>query len=217
MEIAENLFVKSLDKLEEHLRDNFKLLSADIKMLSSSGLQQDTSAERSDLVQLLQYHDVIGQKIQHVKKINGIFDEEISNMHLEKGLNNVIPDLLLLMIKLTRFAKDEYTKVVARIRLNLSKLELNGGWNEVSFKLFYEEILFLHYKMEFFYEQVKEQFKSTGTDEAIIQQKLKMVYQSFSMDSEREIYRTVMGNHSDFPKEEAREEGHQESGHVDLF
>ena len=218
MEIAENLFLGSLDKLEKYLKDDFKLLSTNIKKAAATGLMQNTSAERSDLIQLLQYQDVIGQKIQHLKKINTVFDEEIRNLHLEKVQNDIIPDLLLLMVKLTHLIKDEYTKVVVRIRCNYNKLEVKSLLIEEDFKPFYEEILVLLHMMEFFYKQVKEQYiDSTDAEIECIHQKLQAVHQSFSMVSERKIFKSVMHNRISTMEDKAEEENSIEPGHVDLF
>lgn len=218
MEIAENLFLESLDKLEKYLKDDFKLLSTDIKKLTAAGLLQSTSVERSDLIQLLQYQDVIGQKIQHLKKINTVFDEEIRNLHLEKVTNDIIPDLLLLMVKLIQLVKGEYTKVVVRIRYNFNKLDVKSLWIEENFKPFYEEILVLLHMMKFFNTLIKELYiNSTDAEIENIHQKLQAVHQSFSMDSEREIFKTVMHNRISTMEDQAEEENSVEPGHVDLF
>ena len=218
MEIAENLFLGSLDKLEKYLKDDFKLLSTNIKKATAPGLMQSTSPERSDLIQLLQYQDVIGQKIQHLKKINTVFDEEIKNLHLEKVQNDIIPDLLLLMVKLTRLVKDEYTKVVIRIRCNFNKLEIKNSWMEENFRPFYEEILVLLHMMEFFNKQVKEQYiDSTEAEIESFHQKLQAVHQSFSMNSERKIFKSVMHNRISTMEHQAEEENSVEPGDVDLF
>lgn len=217
MKITENLFFNSFEKQEKYLQEDFKVLTSDIQILSARSTANNGMPSVRELIGLLQYQDVIGQKIQHIQKINGIFEEETRQLNAGECADSIVPDLLLLMMKLNRLAMDEYNQVVRQIRAVFQQLNVQNLWNEENYLLFYEENLFLRHKLKFFYKQMKKQLAGSAENPETIRQKFQKVYQSFSMESERRIYRSVIRNRSSLSSETSREGASIEPGHIDLF
>lgn len=234
MGTTENLYLNSLKTLEKYLQDDFRVLASDIQILSATKATNNTSHAVRQLIGLLQYQDVIGQKIQHIQKINELLEEEILQLNARGSIGksisdllvligkvncfgSIIPDLLLLMMKLSRLALDEYTQVVKEIRAVLQQLNFHNCWNEENYLLFYEENLFLQYKLNFLYKKLKNPPARHTEDAVIIREKFQKVYQSFSMESERRIYRAVIRYRPSLPPGPRQEEDSIEPGHIDLF
>lgn len=216
MELSENLFIHSLEKLEKLLAEDFLLLSSEIKKISDDARKENKS-NYSNLIQVLQYHDLIRQKIQHVQQLNLLLNEEMKEAGVEMNCRSITPELFVLMIELLRFSQQEYTKVVARVEFHLSKLTPPNSWNEHNIKMFYEEILALIYKMEMLYIKIGEKEKRNHLELINAQEKMRKVYQSFSMESERQIYKSIMGDNPHFKDFQKMQEGEDSIGHIDLF
>jgi hypothetical protein len=216
MKLAENLFTYALEELEMLLAEDFHLLSSEIKNIPESK-RQDYASDYSNLIQLLQYHDLIRQKVQHVQQLNLLFDEEVKDTLGMLDYASVAPDLFVLMIELLRFSKQEYAKVITKVKSHLSKLEQGIYWDEKNFNLFYENILALIYKMEKLYIKIGQQQQRNHLQLINAQEKMQKVYQTFSMESERDIFWSVMksGPHEEYMQKLDSDEG--TAGHIDLF
>lgn len=189
MEFAKEEFVEKTSRLEGLLERDFGTLSA---ALRKSAAFKPISRGSQRLVEQLQYHDIIRQKIQHVGQFGELLEEEFARHRagLPDAEIGVLPGLLELSMALLQFARLEYDEIREEIQMQL--LALASG-NQLAGEAIYQQ----------FQQEIQELIKCLGRLYLLIEangseasgelpaEKLKKICQSFSMQSEREIFRSL--------------------------
>ena len=216
MKLTEERFTQSLEKLEKWLAEDFQVLFSLIKKIPVE-TKKESPAECNQLVELLQYHDLLRQKIQHVQEINFLLHEEEEKAVKEPDYEKVFLAFFRLMSGLLRFSSQEYAKMVGQLRDCLDKLQLTGEWQEDKFNCFCKESLILIEQTENFCVKAGALQQAPPLKLAAAQEKMQKILKSFSMESERRIYRNVMKDYLQFTETQYLEKDEDSSGEVDLF
>ena len=127
MKFAKQDFIQRVGRLEKLLEDDFRALAVAVR---HSGLNRDTpSLHRQKLIEQLQYHDIIRQKIQHVGEFADVLEMEFSQYGTVDGGGEVciLPGLLELSMALLQFARLEYDEVREEIHEQLVAMSLSSG------------------------------------------------------------------------------------------
>lgn len=221
MELVEDLFTQSLKDLEKWLMKDFQMLSSFIKNYPADK-KKENPAVHHQLIELLQYHDLIRQKIQHVQKLNELFEEELKAAGREAGYKKITPELFMLMIELLRFSGKEYAKVANQLSRSFKELKLSREWEDKYFRFFYSQAMELILKMEDVYMEIGQHQQRFHFELMAAQEKMQKIYQSFSMETERQIYKNIMKDHPHFREFRQPDVGPAEkeediTGEIDLF
>lgn len=212
MEFSKSEFTEKVGRLEGLLERDFSALSG---ALRKSRGTEPVSRSNQRLIEQLQYHDIIRQKIQHVGQFGTLLEEEFSccNSGRPQAEGMVLPGLLELSMALLQFARLEYDEIREEIQLQLLGLSVGlQPANEAIYLQFQQEIQELIKGLGRMYLLVEP--NATEKEAELSAEKLKKICQSFSMQSEREIFRSLFDD--DFMKDFQAESG-EDSSSIELF
>lgn len=212
MEFSKSEFTEKVGRLEGLLERDFSALSG---ALRKSRETEPVCRSNQRLVEQLQYHDIIRQKIQHVGQFGTLLEEEFAccNSGRPQAEGMVLPGLLELSMALLQFARLEYDEIREEIQLQLMGLSVGlQPANEAIYLQFQQEIQELIKALGRMYLLVEP--NTTEKEAELSAEKLKKICQSFSMQSEREIFRSLFDD--DFMKDFQAESGEGTSS-IELF
>ncbi|EMR03977.1 hypothetical protein [Cesiribacter andamanensis] len=212
MEFTKEEFMGKVGRLEALLERDFSTLSGSLRKTHASA---PISHSKQRLIEQLQYHDIIRQKIQHVGQFGPLLEEEFAGFTAGRPTTTaaVLPGLLELSMALLQFARLEYDEIREEIQLQL--LALPSSPNPAGEAVYRQ-----------FQQEVQELIKSLGrlylltdpsgpeADGELSSEKLRKICQSFSMQSEREIFRSLF--EEDLTPELPAEKG-EDSTNIELF
>lgn len=187
MKFKKQEFIQKIARLEKLMENDFGVL---IKCIRNGESQTTSMEQRQKLIEQLQYHDIIRQKIQHVGEFAEVMETEASRLADENGQEpSLLPGLLELSMAMLQFAGLEYEEIRDEIMLELQLLELVHNCQNESYEQFRLEIGELIKCLGRIYLLVD------GTEDLqnfkLSAEKLKAVCKSFSMETEREIFRSL--------------------------
>lgn len=211
MQFAKEEFIGKVSRLENLLERDFSTLSATLRK-SSTSLSGGRGSQR--LVEQLQYHDIIRQKIQHVGQFGDLLEEEFaSHPPKSEGETSVLPGLLELSMALLQFARLEYDEIREEIHMQLMALTHTAhAGSEPVYTQFQLEIQELIKSLGRLYLLIEAKETEAGTE--LSSAKLRKICQSFSMQSEREIFRSLF---NDDPMKEYLTEPEADNNTIELF
>lgn len=187
MKFKKQDYTQKVAKLEKLLEHDFGILTQCIR---GGGNQITNLAQRQKLIEQLQYHDIIRQKIQHVGEFAEVMEVEASKITASAQEVSLLPGMLELAMAMLQFAGLEYEEIREEIILQLQELG-NSDQREI-YEQFRLEMGELIKSLSTIYLLVD------GTEDLqnlkISAEKLKEVCKSFSMETEREIFRTLFND-----------------------
>ncbi len=198
-------FVKQLSNLEGLLAEDFRGLSEELHRMENGPEGKNIQFR---LVEQLQYHDIIRQKIEHVRELMEELAAESEDDKSAEACFTSDPQLIELSVGLLRYTQMEYQRVTALTQqLIFSSGEASPGIIRRS--LFDGEIQRIIKSLENLYLEAGENNESGGEGNS---ERLQKLLKSFSMKSEREVFSVLF-------EEENAEENDDDAyeGQVELF
>lgn len=181
MEEPKNSYSARLRQLEELLAEEFGLYAS---LLRQGGTDlQDMQQHRNRLVEQLQYHDIIRQKIEHVREFQEIWEQgESCGAEMEESN---LPSLFELSLALLRYTWLEYTEVREQTR---RLLENSSTFPEIlqqesSFELAIQELIS---KLEQDYLELENRDENVPV--SLSPERIRQLRNTFSMKSERDVF-----------------------------
>lgn len=190
IKFAKKEFTDRVSRLEKLLEEDFGVMATAVR--AGAKVQVDVRHSQK-LVEQLQYHDIIRQKIQHVGQFADVLEAEFSQHGLEGGVC-VLPGLLELSMALLQFARLEYDEVRQEIQVQLIALSLKSLQEEEKYNCFQREMQEMIKSIGRMYLQIETSNQQEGEQE-LSSEKLRKICQSFSMQTEREIFRSLFDDH----------------------
>lgn len=200
--------IEHLKLLEQLLKKDFSLLAEALrkKPAAAAGEKQFRLAEQ------LQYHDIIRQKIEHVRHF---MEEQNSELLQEKreADTQLSIELIELSLAILRYTQAEYQEVQQKTQHLISPSEedqqpaLNG--------LFEPELLGLIKKLETLYLQMDDE-EDQAAEGGKRSERFRRIWESFSMESEREVF-AMLFEEQESEKTDSEEENESPEGQVELF
>jgi hypothetical protein len=210
MKFARQEFTQRVDRLEKLLEQDFGTLAGAVR---KGGNHYPDAHHRQKLVEQLQYHDIIRQKIQHVGQFAEVLELEFSQYGLQQGEVCVLPGLLELSMALLQFARLEYDEVRQEIKIQLLALSLGCYQHEEQYEQFQQEMQDMVRSLGRMYLLIESPEESS--DAELGAEKLRKICQSFSMQTEREIFRSLF-NEEILPQDLHAHEG-ESTDNIELF
>lgn len=197
-------FISRLEQMEKLLKDDFKVISERLNTTDAILIKKEIKFK---LVEQLQYHDIIRQKIEHVRA----FMENIRGAEKGKKSQEILTaDFLKMCLSLLQHTYLEYKEVIIQTHQLLKE----------SGKVKCEEELSSAFELEInqIIKDLKTQYLETDheDDESIVRKnraKYKGLWDSFSMQSERNVFSMLFKE--DTP--ESEDNGESSEGQVELF
>lgn len=212
MKFAKQEFTQRVGRLEKLLEEDFGALAVAVR---KGGMNRNTDVfHRQKLIEQLQYHDIIRQKIQHVGEFADVLESEFSQ-YGEQTTSEVcvLPGLLELSMALLQFARLEYDEVREEIQVQLMALSLASLHIQENYEQFQREIQDMIKCLGRMYLQIESPDELQDAD--ISAEKLRKICQSFSMQTEREIFRSLF-NQQVLPEDLHRQED-EANDTIELF
>ncbi|AHM60153.1 hypothetical protein D770_09480 [Flammeovirgaceae bacterium 311] len=191
IKFAKKEFTERVGRLEKLLEEDFGVMATAVR--AGANGQRDVRHSQK-LVEQLQYHDIIRQKIQHVGQFADVLEVEFSQHGLEEGGVCVLPGLLELSMALLQFARLEYDEVRQEIQVQLIALSLKSLQQEEKYNCFQKEMQEMIKSIGRMYLQI-ETTNQQDAEQELSSEKLRKICQSFSMQTEREIFRSLFDEH----------------------
>lgn len=208
MEYDKTKVCKKLKKLEELLEADFSLLTATLKKLAATA---PANPLQHTLVGQLQCHDIIRQKIQHVGQFQDLLEGEISQLERGQGKSEeVVSGILELSMAMLQYACMEYEDVREEISASLLKLEKESFMKADYFEEYQQKSNELVRDFKLLYLETNAAEHELSEEEK--KQKLSLLYQSFSMQSERAVFQSLFDGDL-FSEKDADDK----QGQVELF
>lgn len=211
MNFARQEFTQRVDRLERLLKEDFGALAVAVRKGGSKPYPD--IHHRQKLVEQLQYHDIIRQKIQHVGQFADVLELEFLHYGVVEGEGCVLPGLLELSMALLQFARLEYDEVREEIKLQLLALSLDNCQLEEAYLHFQQEMQEMMKYLGRMYLLIESPNDETDTE--LSAEKLRKICQSFSMQTEREIFRSLF-NEEVLPQDLKAYEGEFDDN-IELF
>lgn len=208
IKFAKKEFTERVGRLEKLLEEDFGVLATAVR---SGAASQANVRNSQKLVEQLQYHDIIRQKIQHVGQFADILELEYAQLG-EDGDVCVLPGLLELSMALLQFARLEYDEVRQEIKVQLIALSLKNHHQEEKYDSFQQEIQEMIKCIGRMYLQIESPDQQ---ETELSAEKLRKICQSFSMQTEREIFRSLFDDEL-LPEDLKASEG-ESSDNIELF
>ncbi|WP_224995845.1 hypothetical protein [Cesiribacter sp. SM1] len=186
IKFAKKEFTERVVRLEKLLEEDFSALATAVR--NKPAVQLD-GRHSQKIVEQLQYHDIIRQKIQHVGEFAEVLETEFA-LYGEEGDVCVLPGLLELSMALLQFARLEYDEVRQEIQVQLIALSLKNIQHEENYNSFQSEIQEMIKSIGRMYLQIESPNQPCDEQE-LSAEKLRKICQSFSMQTEREIFRSL--------------------------
>ena len=187
MEFAKKEFIQKIEKLDHLLKEDFGVFASSVR---KEGKGNDRARHKQKLVEQLQYHDIIRQKMQHVGGFADVLELEFLQYKREKTGAETLSGLLELSMALLQFAGLEYKEVRQEIIVQFEELHLSEAWLDGQYALFQQEMKELVDYLECMYLELVSADKLGGGKPNL--EKLRKICQSFSMQSEREVLRSLL-------------------------
>lgn len=210
MKFVKEEFTQRVSRLEKLLEDDFGALAVAVRKSSNA---DSLAGHKRKLVEQLQYHDIIRQKIQHVGQFADVLELEFSEYGGQAGETFILPSLLELSMALLQFARLEYDEVREEIKVQLLALSLLSCHVENKYDLFQQEMQEMIKVLGKLYLLIES--PDDLQDAEISSEKLRNICQSFSMQTEREIFRSLF-NEEILPQDLHAQEG-EASDSIELF
>lgn len=201
MRFSLHTLVLKFRELEAVLADDFQFWFRELRKIEKATKGKD--ADTFKLVELLQFHDILRQKIEHIRHF-----WETRQAAAEKE-EVVVPEMIELSIALLRFTSLEYEEVTTKVRQLLPEGNPQGGKKEgLSFADQVREMVKVLEEVYVELDLPEEEVDAPSGS------RLKKVWDSFSMQSERDIFSMLFPD--DSLPEQARENDDPQ-GQVELF
>lgn len=193
--------VFKFQELEAILADDFQIWFRELRTIEKATRAKE--ADTFKLVELLQFHDILRQKIEHIRHF-----WETRQAAPGKG-EDVLPEMVELSIALLRFTSLEYEEVTTKVMQLLPDGSRQGGNNE--------ELLFATRTRDLI-KELEEIYVELDLPEGEVDvssgSRLKKMWNSFSMQSERDVFSMLFPDES-LPEQDG--EGDDPQGQVELF
>ena len=186
MKFAKQDFTQRVSRLEKLLEDDFGSLAVAVRR---SGSAYPDGRHMQKLLEHLQYHDIIRQKIQHVGQFADVLELEFAQYGGNEEEVFILPGLLELSMALLQFARLEYDEVREEIKKQLTALSLIDCHIEEKYDHFQQEMQDMIKCLGKMYLMIES--PDDLQDAEISSEKLRAICQSFSMQTEREIFRSL--------------------------
>lgn len=210
MNFARQEFTQRVDRLEKLLEQDFGALAVAVR---KGGNHYPDAHHRQKLVEQLQYHDIIRQKIQHVGQFADVLELEFSLYGEQEGEACVLPGLLELSMALLQFARLEYDEVREEIKIQLLALSQGCCQSEENYVQFQQEMQDMIKSLGRMYLLIES--PEDTPDAELSAEKLRKICQSFSMQTEREIFRSLF-NEEVLPQDLHAHQG-ESNDNIELF
>ncbi len=210
MKFAKQEFTERVNRLEKLLEEDFGALAVAFRR---EGNYLPNMHNRQKLVEQLQYHDIIRQKIQHVGQFAEVLEVEFSQYSAAVEDACVLPGLLELSMALLQFARLEYDEVRDEIKIQLLALHLSNCHLEEKYEQFQEEMQDMIKSLGRMYLLIDA--PDDAPDAELSAEKLRKICNSFSMQTEREIFRSLF-NKEILPQDLHAHEG-EANDNIELF
>lgn len=200
-------FVQQIRKLENLLSDDFQKLSAELRN-KRAGSAGDKLKLR--LVEQLQYHDILRQKLEHVRH----FGEGLAEGSKQSGIKNQKNEFDALQVELSlallRFTNMEYQEVSRNTHQLLFSFDKNTCLVSEN-PVFETEIGNLIRNLENLYlEMDTPENQEEDKDKPA---RYRKILDSFSMKTERDVFAILFNDEST----ESTEEESDPEGQIELF
>ena len=210
MEFAKQEFTQRVGRLERLLENDFGSLATAVR---KGGSRPADAQRKQKLVEQLQYHDIIRQKIQHVGQFADVLELEFAQYGEGVEEASILPGLLELSMALLQFARLEYDEVREEIKMQLVALSSEEEQQEEIHNQFHQEIQEMIKNLGKLYLLIESPDDLQETE--LSSEKLRKICQSFSMQTEREIFRSLF-NDLQLPDDLQAQEG-EASDTIELF
>ncbi len=161
------------------------------------------------LVEQLQFHDILRQKIEHIRHFWEVWLAEQEEEEVLEEAGDILPEMIELVIALLRFTALEYEEVAGKIKNLMIR---TGRQAEKLYPgLFAEQAQLLLKELEQMYLQLEVPEEEEGSSP---ESRLKKVWDSFSMQSERDVFSMLF---TPEPGIDQDKEPDNPQGQVELF
>lgn len=198
-------FITQMRHLEKLLATDFQALSV---ILQRKAVLQAEKTAQFKVVEQLQYHDIMRQKMEHIRELM----EEITGMRSPQEMKTLSSDLFKLTIALLRYIQIEYRETIGiGPQQNLSLAE--SGTTIAEGSPFDQQLQGLVKSLEQVYLNAAEENKHTvGKEQS---DRIRQMLNSFSMKSERDIFYTLFKKSKTGTSAEAERDNPE--GEIELF
>jgi hypothetical protein len=189
MKFSKAEFTEKVGRLESLLERDFSGLAGTMRKNWGADF---LSPGNQRLLEQLHYRDTILLKIQHVRQFGELLEEEFASCPApaDQGRGAALPGLLELCMALLQFARLEYDEIREEIQLQL--LALGASYqpgNDAVWVQFQHESQELIKSLGRLYLQFDTKVPQAYSEPTA--EKLKKICRSFSLPSEREIFRSL--------------------------
>lgn len=198
--------VDQIKQLEEILAGDFRQISAELRKetVTSSGPQT-----KLRLVEELQYHDILRQKLEHVRHFQEELLAEQQKLKEEgTGFTSALIELSLALLRFTQLEYQEVNRRASQLLFSSGQNGLSDAQNPLSFD---QAIGKLIQRLQDLYLKTDVSLDEENGEEA---KRFRKILDSFSMKSERDVYSMLFDDKQLIDKEEGTND---QEGQVELF
>lgn len=200
-------FTEQVKKLEDLLTVDFQKLSEELRKETSG---QANGKIKFRLVEQLQYHDILRQKLEHVRQFGEILIEDRRNSPGKGRVNDFDTLQVELSLALLRYTNMEYQEVSRKTHQLLFTADKNTELIAEN-PLFGKEIGDLIRNLEKLYLEMES--PEGEDDEKEKPARYRKILESFSMKTERDVFSMLF----DEEVSDSSEDENDPEGQIELF